>query len=477
MFSLRTTVSSTILAILAVCFTVNAGAQIVIIDTIGYLPEYYRGAREYNLMIASSKGYTSEIERWLKLGANINATAPEGATPLMFAVANNQEESVRLLLENDADTEKAANDSKTPLLVAVDNGNTGIAEMLIRAGADIDHTDRNGATALHYAAVYGDFYMTDMLLYYFAQPDIKSRDGTTPLMAAILAEHADIADLLIQNGANMEARDSNGFTPLMIAAQNGDTVIMNLLIRKGVDVNAINRYNHDALAIAIMVNSTEAAELLIKSGASREREKNSVNPYKVAGAFRRKEIINILENNGISGKYNFGADQLSLSLSSKFTGYDMFTGIGFLLKEPYLNSGIIAGFDTKLWYTRILSQEDENTYFQYKDKRSIVYAGFFKDFSLTDRQFRGNYSVSVSLMASKALASKFKGTNITADTKFRIIPAVTLKWERGPFGLLAGAEYMNTGFYKIGPLWGRAGLSYSFFFNSERAPGKTIRWY
>lgn len=477
MFSARTTINCTILAILAVCYTATAGAQAVIIDTIGYLPEYYRGAREYNLMIASAKGYTKEIERWLKQGANVNAATPEGVTPLMFAVANNQEESVRLLLENDADTEKAANDSKTPLLVAVDNGNTRIAEILIREGADIDYADRNGATALHYASINGDFYMADLLLYYFAAPDIKSRDGTTPLMAAILAEHADIADLLIQNGANMEARDTNGFTPLMIAAQNGDTLLMNLLVRKGVDINAANRYNHDALAISITVNSAEAVELLIRSGAGRERARNSVNPYKVAGAYRRKEIINILDDNNISGKYNFGADQLSLSISSKFTGNDIFTGIGLLLKEPYLNGGIIAGCDTKMWYTRILIQEDENIYYQYQDKRSIVYAGIFRDFSLTDRQFRGNYSVSVSLLASKALANKFRGTNITADTKFRVIPAVTLQWTRGPVGLLMGGEYMNTGFYKIGPLWGRAGLSYSFFFNSERAPGKTIRWH
>jgi len=476
MFSESIRVLRAVMIVSALFYSSAVSAQIEVIDTSSYLPAYYRGAIDYNLMIASSSGYVSEVERLIKRGANINAATSEGVTPLIFAVANNHSEVVKALLEYEPDIDKFANDSRSALLVAVNNGNPEIAEMLIRAGADIDYTDRNGATALHYAAVYGDFYMTDMLLYYYARPDSRSLDGTTPLMAAILAEHAAVADLLIQNGANMEARDKDGFTPLMIATQNGDTLIMNLLIKKGVDLNATNRYNYDALALAIMANSVEAAELLLGNDIKQDRGTGTVNPYKVAGTFRRKEIINLLEKNNVSGKYYFGVDQVSISISSKFTGNDMFTGIGLALKEPYLNSGFIAGCDTKLWYSRVLIEDISNLYYQYLDKRTILYAGLFRDFSITDRQFGGNYYVTFSLLASGVVANKFKGTNISADARFRLIPAVTLQWSSRHIGVFMGAEYMGTEFYRIGPLWGRAGISYRFFINTERAPGKVIRW-
>ena len=67
-------------------------------DTIEYIPAWYYGALDYNLMIAASKGLTTEIDRLIELGANINSYTDEGATPLIFAVDNNQLEAVKKLL-------------------------------------------------------------------------------------------------------------------------------------------------------------------------------------------------------------------------------------------------------------------------------------------------------------------------------------------------------------------------------------------
>ncbi|MFO7622075.1 MAG: ankyrin repeat domain-containing protein [Bacteroidales bacterium] len=476
MLSVKTSLVRILLSVIILTCSGKVSAQIEVIDTSAYILPVFRGYLEYNLMIAAAAGYPSEIDRLINLGAEADAQTAEGITALIYAVANNREEVVRMLVSHGADPDIITSDRKTALHIASSNNNISIAEILVRAGANIDFADKYGATALHYACIYGYFYMVDMLLYYYADPDIKARDGTTPLMAAILAGNADIADLLIQKGANMEGRDNNGFTPLMIAAQNGDTLLMNLLIKKGVNINAINNYNYDALAVAIKSNSTAAAELLVGRAGITTADRSAVNPYKVASVYKREEILDLMAKYDVPGKYKYAIDELAILASSKFVGNDIFAGAGLTLKEPYLNGGFIAGIDTKLWYSRVLVKENEDLYYQYMDKRSIFYLGLFKEFSLTERLFRGNYSIVTSLSAAKIIGNKFSGTRVYPDSRLRLVPSVELRWSKNSISFFCGAEYTKTEFYRIGPIWGRAGFSYSIFINHERSPDKVIRW-
>ena len=149
------------------------------VDTSDYIPAYFKGYLDYNLMIASSKGYSSEINRLIKKGADINSSTLEGATPLILAVSNNKIDAVRALLAHKLEIDKATVNYETPLTIAVKNGSSKIAELLIRAGADTEFKDRKGASPLHFASLYGDLEMVDMLLYYDARIDPKTTDGTT----------------------------------------------------------------------------------------------------------------------------------------------------------------------------------------------------------------------------------------------------------------------------------------------------------
>jgi ankyrin repeat protein len=453
-------------------------AEIVNIDTSEYLPLSSFGALEYNLMIAASKGYDTEIERMALMGADIDIETEEGATPLIFAVQNDKTKSAYILIKYGADVNRITNRYETPLTIAVRNQNFEIAETLIRYGAEVNYIDNYGATPLHYASIYGYIYITDLLLYYGAETDQKAFDGTTPLMAAIWAGHANVADLLIQNGANMEARDNEGFTPFLIAAQNGDTLIMNLLRQKGVDIYTQNKYRWDALDITIRADQENAAEILIKSGDRwTDPERKAINPYNIAVRYSRKDIIKLLERNEFPTNKKLEVDQLALTLSFKSDFRDIFTGISFAFKEPLLNLGFIAGLDTKLWHTRVLVKENDYLYYQYLDRSSIVHAGVFKDFPLTDNMFKSNILLSPSLSAAYSFGSKFKGTLIRPDNCFKVIPCISLKWIKNNIILISGVEFMNTDFHRIGPVWGRFGVSYNFFFDNERAPVKIIKWY
>jgi len=448
------------------------------IDTSDYFPYSYTDALDYNLMIAASKGYGSEIKRLIGKGADVNAETIEGATPLVFAVTNNRTFSVMTLLNYKPDLDITTKDHETPLLIAVKNRYFEISELLIRAGADISKYDYHRATPLHHAALNGYFDIVDLLIYYEATLDSRSVEGTTPLLAAIWAGYTDVADLLIQNGANLEVSDNDGFTPFLLSSFYGDTLMMDILYKKGADIYATNNAKHNALTLAIMTGNTYASEFLLKIGNKWGAPGNgALNPYTVAAKYQRKDLITMLKNNNVPGQLKYEIDQVALTASTRFFLHDIYTGISLSFKEPYLNAGFTVGCDMKLWYTRVLMKSSDQLFYQYMDRGAVAYAGVFKDFPLTDYINRFNYSLSTSLLAGYSFGNKLKGTLITAENKFKVIPAISLKITKLNFSFNLGVEYVNTDFYHNGPVWLRAGISYNYFFDNVRTKIKPIKWY
>ena len=451
-------------------------SQFISIDTSEYLPLPY--GLDYNLMVAASLGYTDEVNRLLGMGANIAGKTSEAVTPLMFAVANNKFDCVKLLLEKGADPNIETAYYESPLLAAVKNGNNDIAEILIRNKADLNFADHSGVSPLHYSAIYGNMSLTDMLIYYGSSIDITTNDGTTPLMAAVWVGFADVTDLLIQNGADVNRKDNNGFSPFLIAAQNGDTVIMNLLIKAGADIYETNKYNYNALCLAIKENHIQAVNFLLHEGNLWTSDIIvRLNPISVAIKYGRKEIIELLKNNKIYNKKTFSIDQVSISVSSKLTSHDLFTGVSIKVKEPLLNGGIVIGYDFKPFDSRVIIQTGELLFYQYIDRRSIFYTGLFKDIDLTDKSSKSYWSLSFSLTGAYTFGNHFNGTNIAPKKKLIVMPSMYLKWQISNFEVFSGLELMKTEFYKVGPLWLRFGCSYNLYFDKVRSPGKVISWY
>lgn len=449
----------------------------IIIDTTDYLPYYYDGALDNNLMVAASRGYVEQIEKLIARGADVNAETAEGATPLVFAVFNDQAESVKKLLEYDPEIDKLTAADETPLIISVKNRNPEIAEILIRGGAEIDLPNSKGVAPIHYSALNGDLEMTDLLVYYGCDINLKSADGTSPLMASIWAGHQDVSDYLIRNGANLEARDRNGFTPLLIAAQNGDTLLINLVLKQGVDLYEKNNFNYNALDIAIESNQKNAVETLLEKGDKwTASEKGGLNPYSIAASFGRKDIITLLEQKKLPGRIGFRIDEISVSPSVKLNNHDFYTGGVIMFREPVMKAGLKTGFDLKPAYSRVLVKKGENLFYQYYDKSSVIYAGFFKDFTLRE-SFSGTIiSASAAFSAGFSFGPEFRGTRVPAEEKIRIIPSAGLKLQKKHFTATADLEYMKTQFYGISPLWFRAGFSYNYFISKVRSPGKTIKW-
>jgi ankyrin repeat protein len=447
-------------------------------DTTEYIPSFYKGALDYNLMIAASKGYVGEVNRLILKGADVLAETDEGVTPLIFAVANNQTKVAEMLISYGSDPNKITMRGESPIFIAVKQQNAEITEALIRGGAEIDSTDKYKATPLHYAAVYDYLQLTDLLLYYNASINKRAIEGSTPLLAAVWAGNADIADLLIQNKANIEIPDKEGYTPFLIAAMNGDTLLMKLLIKNGANIYVTNNSSHNALALTIIAGNTEATRFLLKAGNKWTDEKyNAISPYAVAANYRRRNMIQILQDSNIPGNIRYEIDEVNVTLSTRFSFHDMYEGVSFSFREPYIDGGFLFGFDTKLWYTRVLQKQTENTFYQYRTKGSIVYGGVFKNFALTDHPFKGNFGITTSLSAGYLFGNELKGTLFAPANKIKIIPSVSLTWSNKDFSISFGTDYMKTSFYHNGPLWFRLGGSYNLYFNNIRTTGKTLKWY
>lgn len=448
------------------------------IDTSDYLPFYYENADSYNLMVAAEKGYSSEIQRLLKRGADINAETADGATPLIFAVANNKPEAVAELLTYEPDIDGFTAYNENALLIAVKNRFFGIAEQLIRAGANINVKDRFDATPLHYASVYGYAEMSDMLLYYDAEINSKTSDGSSPLLGAVWAGNVSIADLLLRNGAGIEEKDNEGFTPFLLAAYFGDTVIMDLLHDHGANIFAVTNKGYNALSLAIMSENEGGVGYLLKLEKNWTGLENSVtDPYTIATKYQRRDIIGELRKNNIPGKIKYRVDQVAFSLSSRFSNHDFYSGISVTFKEPYTNLGIIAGLDTKLWHTRVLMKVSDEVYYQYFDKGSVAYAGIFKDFTITSKPNSLSSDFTVSLLAGYSFGNQMKGTRIAPGNKFRVMPSASFRWTYANLTFNAGIDYVRTDFYRTGPLWVRFGVGYVYYLDNIRTKIKFPKWY
>ena len=85
-------------------------------------------------------------------GADVNARAAKGMTPLTWAVYWDQKDKAELLIAKGANVNAKDDDGKTALHVAANWGKTDLVRLLIAKGADVNARDGACWTPLHWAA-------------------------------------------------------------------------------------------------------------------------------------------------------------------------------------------------------------------------------------------------------------------------------------------------------------------------------------
>jgi ankyrin repeat protein len=211
------------------------------------------------LLYAARAGCLACVESLIGAGADVNLPTPEGVTPLMIAIDNEQYDVAKLLLDRGANPHLWDWWGRTALYIAVDRksaaagarptgGRGGVpaarvsgvsAMMLINAllAADVDP---NAALNMHRPSRGGNSgRFGDNLL----------STGCTPLLRAAMANDMDTVRALLAKGASPNI-SAMGVTPFLIAAGigaggtrgstsgAGNIAMMDLMIQHGADVNA-----------------------------------------------------------------------------------------------------------------------------------------------------------------------------------------------------------------------------------------------
>ena len=209
-----------LMLVLVVCAgAVPVGAQVSIVDAI-------------------KAGETARVRALIDARVDVNATQPDGTTPLHWAVDRDRPDMVQMLIRAGANVKAANRYGATPLWLASVNGNPKTIAMLLEGGADAGSANADGETALLVAARTGKTDAVNLLLARGADPNAKEGwRGQTALMWAAAEGHAAVIDLLVGRGADLKMRSNAGFTALLFAAREGRIAAVEALLKAGADMN------------------------------------------------------------------------------------------------------------------------------------------------------------------------------------------------------------------------------------------------
>lgn len=202
-----------------------------------------RGAR-IDVFVAAALPDPQELDRLLDEDpARVHQAQADGITPLFYAAAFGNEETVTLLLQRGAAPDTAAERFwmvSVPLHFAAMRGRTGICALLLDHGAGVDSRNRFGYTSLLLAGRWGHIETARLLLDRGA--DVDAQDGAG-MSALHWLRNTELAELLIARGidVNLRARPHTfalGRTPLHLAVAHGKEELARLLREHGADPEA-----------------------------------------------------------------------------------------------------------------------------------------------------------------------------------------------------------------------------------------------
>ena len=438
--------------------------------------DYITGDHNFNLLIAAHNGYDKEILHLLDKGARIDYYSYDGITAIMYASSDGHLTAVRVLLLNGADPNLNPFDNEPAIVRSTRNGFLDITEELILAGAIITGKDQYGATALHYASAYNYFNLSDMLLYYGVEPDITDLEQTTPLMAATYGGNIGLASMLLEQGARINNKDYAGVTSLMIAAQAEDTAFVRFLIGSGATIGATSLKGNSAINSALYNGSTQVMDLLWEMDQqSIKEELKSGSPYFIARKSHNKEIRLWLKDHQIQSDFKPIFSSAHIGAIMYISPDDIMIGISAGIEE--LTSGIEAGLEyrSRPGLKRILYEADENTNYQFWEKRRILSLNLNKRLYIPAQNREFGFSFGAKGIYSFGPA--YSGSEMKPEPLWKISP--TIAWFYGSKNLLFEVcyEYLSLETPEASSHWIGFGIFYKFQFSKFNLSNKEIIWY
>jgi len=247
------------------------------------------GATELDaqLLEAAQQGNPAEIRELLAAGADANARAADGSTPMLYAAHFGDAGSVQALLDAEGDPDLTNRYGMGPMHEAALRADADLLRILVDAGASVDLALPQGETPLMLASRTSGADAVRFLLEEGAEVNVVEQwQGQTPLMYAAAYDRGEVAALLIEAGADVDAVTPEsalperlpavryfveipvaGLTPVMFAARHGALSSLRALIDAGADLDAKTPEGFSPIVIALDNLHFDAAKMLVEAGA------------------------------------------------------------------------------------------------------------------------------------------------------------------------------------------------------------------
>jgi ankyrin repeat protein len=244
------------------------------------------------LLLAARQGAADGVRALAEAGADLNATDPDGTSPLNMAIINAHYEVAALLVEKDANPNIADAAGMTPLYAAIDMKHQEplINRPLAKPSGTMQPLDLVKLLLAHGADPNARL-KTPLLMRQHNGGDPSLNEGATPLMRAAKVSDVTTMALLLEKGADPNLRLRNQNTALMVAAsrqgrnagpEENTIAAMKLLIEKGADPNLVNDNGETALHIAV-TRSDALVKFLAENGTRLDiKDKFGRTPLDVA---------------------------------------------------------------------------------------------------------------------------------------------------------------------------------------------------
>jgi len=174
------------------------------------------------------------VRLFLDNGAAVNEKCSlRGNSALHWAAVLGLLDISELLISYGADVNAKASDGDTPLHRAVIRGHQ-IPKLLLRHGADVNSLNLAGCSAIFEAARLHRIQALEVLISHGAEINLVDEQGCSPLQYAFRSGKGDeVVSLLIKHGADINVMDQWSVSPLHIAAAQGNLNILELLLEHG----------------------------------------------------------------------------------------------------------------------------------------------------------------------------------------------------------------------------------------------------
>lgn len=224
--------------------------------------------RDLRLLDAVKRRDDKAFAALLAAKADVDATQPDGATALAWAVHLGERHMAEALLDAGATADTVDEYGETPVTLAAANGDAALVQRLVAAGGNASAARWNGETAVMIAAGAGSLDAVRQLVLHGADVNAaEPRGGQTALMWAAAEGHDDVVAGLVEMGANVNAASKTGFTPLVFAAIKDDETAIKTLLGAGANPNVALVSGAKPLIVAMQYRHTAAALALLEGGA------------------------------------------------------------------------------------------------------------------------------------------------------------------------------------------------------------------